>query len=377
MLLRPFLAAISTVLLGYGWNAPQDGIRRERIDAIVASAMAEQHIPGVALSVVKDGQVAYTKGYGQANVADNTPMTASTPVQVGSCTKTLTAVSVLMLYDHPEWITKPGISKLDLDGTLGSYLNDRPPFRLPEKWRGFTIRQVLSMTSGAPKGASNDLPWPQIIDQHQDEVSFSPPGSWYCYSNPGYMVLGELISQLSGKAYHEFVAEHIFRPLGMTSSRLPIGETLPPGVATGYHWNGSSFEPSWIRAPRSSFSSGALVTTAEDFGKWTQALMTGQLLSPDAYKQMLTPQEIRDGSAHFGLGWAVSRPDLGIFQKDGSVPGVSAFIACYKNQGIAVTVQTNQGDANVAEIARAVASEVAGVELTHPIPPPADCTPLN
>lgn len=345
------------------------------MDGVVNAALAEYHVPGISISIVRNGTVALTKGYGLSNVANATAMTPTTKLQIGSVTKTFTAVAVLMLVDNPSLITKAGITALDLDQPISAYVQSRGDFELPPKWASFTVRQLLSMTSGAPPASSQSLPWNEIIRHVGDHVSFAPAGSWYCYSNAGYMLLGALIQQLTGTAYPDFVQRHILSPLRMTSSFVATGTILPEEVAPGYDIDNGQITPATPRAPQSSFSSGAMVTTANDFAKWAQAMLAGNLISPASKTAMLTSATIRNGPAHFGLGWNVTEPQFGTFTKDGGLPGISAYIYVNGPKSIAVTVQANLSSVPVGRIAREVAEAYLGTTVAFPVAPPASCNP--
>lgn len=129
----------------------------------------------------------------------------------------------MRIYDDPSLIQKPGIKRLDFDKPITTYVSDTATFSLPDTWKGITVRELLAMASGIedfpPKIDTGTYTWEQIISQ---EVGPKPlkfyPGTGYCYSNPGYMLLGEVIQQLTQMDYGAFINQFIFGPFGMANT---------------------------------------------------------------------------------------------------------------------------------------------------------------
>ena len=134
--------------------------------------MAQDHIPGMAISVTYKGRVLLTKGYGSADLATGTPMTARTLMEVASVTKTITAEAVLLLVQDPRLIKEPGIRRLNLDAPISDYLKDQGAFHLPVTWDNVTTRELLNMSSGiAPPALDPQIPW-------YDVINASAPNNW-------------------------------------------------------------------------------------------------------------------------------------------------------------------------------------------------------
>ena len=190
-------------------------VRADPIDDYVAGELAKHHVPGIAIAVVKDGKPVKVKGYGLADVEHGVPVTADTVFQLASVTKQFTAAAVMLLVED---------GKLSLEDAVSKHVDD-----LPEAWRKVTVRQLLNHTSGIPNYTSSpdyermsfdDVKPEDVFKLVRDKPLEFEPGARHAYSNTGYYLLGMVIGHAGGKPYGQFVAERIFRPLGMDRSRL-------------------------------------------------------------------------------------------------------------------------------------------------------------
>lgn len=348
------------------------------IDQLVQQIQTQYHIAGLGVSVVQNGRVTLAKGYGLADVAGNRAVDANTPFEIGSCTKSFTTFALMRIVDDPSLIKKPGIGKLDLDQPAASYLVGSPNITMPSEWSAITVRQLLSMTSGIPDGSSNSQPWQTVVaDAAKKPLSFTP-GTGYCYSNPGFMVIGEIIQQLTGSDYATFMANQVFGPLGMTNTFIHLPSNTPANLATGYLWNGTAWAAQSPRSPLSSFSSGAVITTASDMATWLAALAGQKVLSASAYAQMWNPVLFPNGkSSQWGLGWNVeisTTPKYTIYRKDGGLPGYSAMMSIYVGDGVSVGLITNESGIPSGLIAAQIVAKVKGLaSVPNPPGPASDC----
>ncbi len=187
----------------------------DAVDAYIEGRMQKRHIPGVSIAIVQDGKVVRLKGYGFANVELSVPATENSVYQLASVTKMFTATAVMMLVED---------GKLGLDDKITDRLSDLPP-----AWKVVTVGQLLSHTSGIKsytsvrdfhKSARKDYSQREILDLVAKEPLEFAPGEKWSYSNTGYFLLGMLIEKVSGKPYGEFLSERIFKPLGMTQTRV-------------------------------------------------------------------------------------------------------------------------------------------------------------
>jgi len=335
------------------------------IDAYVRAEMDRLHIPGLALAVVKEGDVVYQQSYGLANVELKAPVTTDTVFQIQSITKTFTATAVMMLVEE---------GKVALDDPVGKYLDGTP-----ETWKPITLRHLLSHTSGI-KDFINEPTASLRIDVTEQEVfdATTPrplnftPGEKYAYSNTNYHLLAMIIRKVTGQSYADFLAERVFRPLGMDHTRVQDLSALIPGRAEGYLWRDDRLvHGQYIAQSILSYGGGGILSTATDLAKWDAALRTEKLLKKSTLEQMFTPATFNDGKkSTYGLGWGVGAYQGHRFvgHSGGHVTGFQSYIRRYLDDGLAVIVLVNQ---NGEGEPKSIAEHVVGM-VDPTLAPPAD-----
>src|SRR3954447_26657248 len=188
-----FLLGLILYVAPAAYGAPS-GQATGAVDQYVRAEMDRLHIPGLALAVVKDGDVVYQQSYGLANVELKVPVTGDTVFQIQSITKTFTAAAVMMLVEE---------GKVALDDPVGKYLDGTP-----ESWKPITLRHLLSHTSGI-KDFINEPTASLRIDVSEEDVfkATAPrplnftPGEKYAYSNTNYHLLAMILRKVTGKYY--------------------------------------------------------------------------------------------------------------------------------------------------------------------------------
>lgn len=286
--------------------APVSVVRAQSVssvDSIVDRWMAEHHLPGLAVAVVRDGSTVLARGYGTRDLAGLQAVTPSTPFQIASITKALTAVAVLQLVEA---------NRLSLEDRIGRHLP-----ALPQLWQPITVRQLLAHTSGIPSISAFDRPPCNPGRSPSDymrgdvlrEVSCLPlafaPGEQWAYGDTGYYLLGMLLSTLSGQTYESHMMKAVFEPAGMTDTRV---QRRPPleGVAEPTRWEGGRFSPVEPLDPMADEANGAIVSTVLDLARWDAALDRHRLVSKTTRDTMWTAVRLRDGVAPYGLGFGLT-----------------------------------------------------------------------
>ena len=271
--------------------------------ALVARWMAEHHLPGLALAVVRDRRLILARGYGTRDLGGTVPVTPETPFQIASITKALTAVAVLQLVEA---------GRVALDDPVGRHLSG-----LPEAWRLVTVRQLLAHTSGIPSISAFDRPpcdpqRAQADYQRGDvlrEIACLPlafaPGERWAYGDTGYYLLGLLLTAVSGQPYDAHMAARVFGPAGMTATRV---QRRPPlaGVAEPTRWENGRHLRVEPLDPMVDEANGAIVSTVLDLARWAAALDAHALVSAATRDTMWTPVALRDGVAPYGLGFGLT-----------------------------------------------------------------------
>ena len=329
----------------------------DTVDEFVRSEMQRQHVPGLSLLVAREGKIVRAQGYGQANVELQVPVKPETIFQSGSLGKQFTATAVMMLVEE---------GKIKLDVPITNYLKDAPA-----AWKQVTIRQLLSHTAGFtdyPKDFNfrKDYTEADLLKIVEGSPLAFPPGTKWTYSNLGYLTLGILIHQVTGKFYGDFLQQRIFQPVGMSTTRIISEADIIPNRAAGYRLvNGELKNQEWVSPSMNTTADGSLYFSILDLAKWDAALYTETLLKPSSFQQMWTVTKLSDGqpnSGHYGFGWSIeTKHGRRVVGHDGSWQGFEAHISRYIDDKLTVVVLTNLDGADPAKIA----DEVARVYLSE------------
>ncbi len=322
LFLLPFLFAL---IFNISLSA-QD--KAETIDQLMTEYVNLGMFNGSVL-VADDGKVIFEKGYGYADMEWEVPNTVDTKFELGSITKQFTAALILKLVEE---------GKLKLDDKVSDIL----PWYPAENGSRITIHQLLTHTSGIPnytdfpdfvaKRAAEKMTPEELVSTFSEKPLDFEPGSQFKYSNSGYVVLGAVIEQVTGKSYKDVLEEKILKPLGMTNSGYIDLEKITPKRARGYSNQFSHYSNAAYLDMSLPFSAGALYSTVEDLYKWDQALYGDKVLSDKSKEKMFTGY-VKDFRGKYGYGWDVGKEavdDKGdstaYISHGGSIFGFSSFI---------------------------------------------------
>ncbi|MBT2292295.1 beta-lactamase family protein [Paenibacillus albidus] len=209
-------------------------ILEKTVDPVVQQVMEAGHIPGTAVVVTLGDKIIYSKGYGFADVEQQSPVDpARTVMRIGSLTKTMTAVAVMQLVEQ-------GLLKLDQD--VNTYLDS---FEVPSySNQPITLHHLLTHTAGLDDpiykivSHSEKAAWPagSFLAQYFDQQPpVREPGKEFAYNNAGPGLAGYLIEQVSGSSLEEYMSEQIFKPLDMAHTSLLL-DTDGPNLAQSYEY---------------------------------------------------------------------------------------------------------------------------------------------
>jgi CubicO group peptidase (beta-lactamase class C family) len=310
------------------------------VDAVAQTSLREQGIPGMTIALAKNGTMLYVQGYGVSDLSTRQETQAGEVFEIGSITKQFTAALVMKLQEQ---------GQLHVDDPVAAYL---PEYKFPS---AITLRMLLTHTSGLADFTN----FPQLGEWVKHGVSEATvltavsqaplqfqPGTQYAYSNSNFFALGTIIEKLTGQSYAADLDQYLFQPLGLMHTYY----ALPPAdqSASGYTNTGAGLVPAILWDRSAAFAAGALSSNVFDLVAWDQALINGEVVSPDSFKAMTTSNgfEIPGGGSYgFGLGlWSFNnRP---IIWHNGQIGGFTAETAVFLDSGFAVVVLTNDQDAD-------------------------------
>ena len=261
---------ILAFLLAAGQVSTQvpEGELSKKFDPMIERGIADNHMPGLAIGIVMDGKLVYSKGFGQATLGPNGPkVTPDTVFHMASITKPFVATAIMQLVEA---------GKIGLDDPILKYL---PYFRLNDKrYPTLTIKQFVTHTSGMPD--VDDYEWDKprydegslerYVRSLKDQKLIFDPGTRWAYSNMAFEVLADVIAKASGQSFEDYVSQHILIPVGMTHSTLLKEKTDAKTLASGYT-KAKDGIPGPIKAypyNRPHNASSDLMSSVNDMARW-------------------------------------------------------------------------------------------------------------
>ena len=316
----------------------------QKASADINGALKKTGAPSVSVVIIQDGEVAFSKAFGKADLARNRAAEPGTRYAVGSISKQFTVAAILLLQEE---------GRLSLDDKVAKFFPDLT------QANQITIRQVLSHTAGYEDFAPQDYLIPEwthpttsaaILEKWAKKPLNFDPGTRWQYSNTGYVLAGSIVEKVAGKPLVAFLREKILGPLGMSSAgdcndhsaadatpytRFALGSPRPVGREAKGWYDGA----------------GELCMAAPDLAKWDIAFLQHKLLSPSSYEHFTREVHLQNGDVtHYALGLSV-RDFRGIpmLSHGGEVSGFLALDEMFPTRNGAVIILSNEDGIRLIE----------------------------
>ncbi|MBN1225031.1 MAG: serine hydrolase [Candidatus Aminicenantes bacterium] len=308
--------------------------------------------PGVALAVIHNGEIIYERGYGMANLEQNVPITPETVFRIGSTSKQFTAACIAILSLQ---------GKIALDDDIRKYIPELPAYGTP-----ITVRHLVHHTSGLRDylvleyltgKTDDDFYTPEdtvAMIARQKELNFKP-GDEHLYCNSGYLLMGVIVSRVSGKSLNTFAQEHIFKPLGMKNTHFHDDYTMiVKKRADGHAKSEDGFKIN--NTTLNHVGDGGVFTTVEDLYLWDQAF-TNYKLGKDLMDLLHQTGVLNDGKKlEYAFGLNVSEyKGLKFVAHGGAFVGFRADMIRFPEQKFSVICLANLGIIYPSKLCRQVA----------------------
>jgi len=359
------------------------------LDKALEQERVAQDVPGIAVGVVIDGELAYAKGFGVVDPATKAVPDADTVYRIGSISKSFTGLALLSLRDD-------GV--LGLDDPLARWLPEANKLVYPTRDdRPITLRQLAQHTSGLPRDGAFDM------EANPDEATVlgslaritldRSPGLQSVYSNLGFGLLGIVVSHAAKQSLHDVIVSRIFKPLGMTSSGWDVA-SLPAGhVAPTFGPDGHPKPPARLGAVD---GAGGIYSSVRDMARYAGFLLaaypprddddrgpirratireaqhSGFALEPHVSRKPGDPSIDLDASS-YGFGWVRQQScTTDQIWHNGAIDSYRAELALRTSSGVGVIVLTNFGMADTNAFARRaleVLDATGAMKPREPAPP--------
>jgi CubicO group peptidase (beta-lactamase class C family) len=349
-------AAVLFLLLTAAFASAQPNL-----DDVVARAMKEFNVPGIAVGVIQDGTVAVAKGYGVRRLGDPAPVDEKTLFGIASNTKAFTAAALAILADA---------KKIDWDQRVIDVL---PGFQMSDPYvtREMRVRDLLVHRSGLALGAGDLMYFPDstltagdVLHRLRHVPLTYTFRSRYAYDNILYVVAGAVIEQASGMPWAQFIRERILSPLEMSRTYTLLSE-VPPGanIASPHALEDGVLRPIQPTTFNSAAPAGSLVSSVEDMFRWVRMQLaqgeysSGRLFSATQSNEMWTPhifipiparrpaelEPLRPNFQAYALGWSTYdfRGER-IVHHTGGLNGMVTRVTLVPSRKLGIVVLTNQ-----------------------------------
>jgi CubicO group peptidase (beta-lactamase class C family) len=330
-------------------------------DAIYKNYAAENHFPSIAYGIIADGKLIHSGSYGEANLNAKQAASTKTLYRIASMTKSFTAMAILKLRDEGKLsLQDPAAKYMPSLNDIHYLTNDSPLI---------TIQDLMTMSAGFPE----DNPWgdrqledsdEDLIKLIQEGLSFSnAPGLQYEYSNLGFAMLGNIITQLSGMPYQQYISEQILKPLQMNDTEWEYTNVPATQLALGYHWVNDQWQEEPILHDGAFGAMGGLISSIEDFSKYVAFHLAAWPPRNDPETGPVKRSTVREmhqlwrvhqnspgndaygpvvfGYA-YGLGWRKDARGILRIAHSGGLPGYGSEWRIYPDYGIGVVSFSNR-----------------------------------
>jgi CubicO group peptidase (beta-lactamase class C family) len=365
-----------SITVGFSQEGKKDYTEAFKLVEVWLEAQKDfDNLPSLTAIVIEDQEVLWSGAVGLANVEKNIKAEASTLCSICSISKLFTSVAIMKLYDE---------GKLRLDDRVSDLL---PAYELEQKYPEsgpITIRTLLTHSSGLPREAAYpywtgpDFPFPtkvQIDSKLSEQETLYPASTYFQYSNLGLTLLGEIVEEISGVPYDEYVLQNILKPLGLKDTRTELPEQLYGNeLAIGYSAmarNGKREKVNFFQAngikPAAGFSSN--VQDLGKFASWQFRLRdttVTEILRPSTIKYMQNVHWTNpDWKTTWGLGFVVYKGSDGNtwVGHGGSCPGYRSTLQIDLKNKRAYSVMINANGTNPAKYANGINAIIKKVKI--------------
>ncbi|PWL37868.1 D-alanyl-D-alanine carboxypeptidase [Flagellimonas aquimarina] len=317
----------------------------KRYDAMLHNLVADKKVPGLAVTILKQGKMLLERGYGYASLEEKVKVTPEEAVfRIASISKCITGIALAKMVE--EMI-------VDLDASFYDYV----PY-YPKKEFDFTLRHLASHTAGIRgyRGKEYALNKPysikESIQAFKDDPLVFEPGKGYLYNSFDFVLLSLAMQEASGIVFEEYVKEKVLDPLGMMNTFSPQSSKMKlKNIVECYSKTAIGFKNSVPVNNYFKLAGGGYLSTSRDISKLGQAILEKKLVRPEIWDEILASQTVNGKPTYYGLGFQVSQDGLGrhyVGHVGNSVGAYSNFFV-YPKEEMVISILINCTDPKVQE----------------------------
>lgn len=309
----------------------------EAIEEMIKAEMKEQSLVGLSVAIGIDGKLAWTKGFGLADLENDVPATEHTVYRMASISKPVTAAAVMQLAEQ---------KKIDLDAPIVTYIPSWPE----KKWP-VTTRQLLTHQGGIRHYVRSDnmnntkayATATEALEYFADDPLIAEPGTRHSYSSYGYNLLGAIVEGASDMPFVDYVAGNVLTAAGTESMQDDSQSRIIKHRAQGYRKVDGEIRNSMLVDISYKVGGGGFCATAADLVRFAHAMQAGKIVKPESRDLMWTPQKTRLGAdTDYGFGWGIAQRDGNkIVRHGGAQARVRTNLVYFVDDGLAVAAMCN------------------------------------
>lgn len=295
-------------------------------------------VAGLSAAVGREGKVIWAEGFGFADVVSKKPVTTATRFRIGSVSKPITAVGLMLLVEQ---------GKLDLDADIHKYVTD-----FPDKGAVITTRELAGHLAGIRhyKGAEFLLnkPYPTVrasLRIFEDDPLLSKPGEKYFYSSYGYNLISAVMEPAAKEDFLSYMERAVFAPLKLTNTCADrAGAVMAERTKFYVAKAGGGFNDAPPVDNSYKWASGGFLSTPSDLVRFGEALLQPGFLKQESLTAMFTAQKTTDGKpTTYGIGWEVHHDREGrrVWMHTGGSVGGTSVLMLYPDSGTALAITAN------------------------------------
>lgn len=324
-------------------------------DMLLKKLIDEKRVPGLAISVRKNNNIYFQKGYGFADLEQKTLINPEKSIfRVASVSKPIAATALAAMVAD---------GQIDLDASFYDYV---PYF--PKKKYDFTLRQLAGHTAGIRgyRGTEYGLNLPlnirESLSLFQDDDLLFEPGTQYLYTSYGWVLISLAMEEVSKMPFADYVEKKVLRPYGLKNTFAEVPEKAVPNMVGFFSRNKWGFRKAIPVDNRYKLAGGGYLSTAADISRFGQVFLEVAFRKSPVISQFLTAEAIGESSTYYGLGWQVSRHKEGrsYFGHIGNGVGGYAVFYVYPEHDMVFSILINCTNPEVQDVLEEVISLLLG-----------------
>ncbi len=341
--MKRIIASLMLLLTSMGFSQHIDNPTQQKVSTAKKKAknfLKKQHIPGMAITVSKQGEIIWSEGFGYGKRKPTVPINPSnTLFRIASISKSITAVMLAKLMDD---------QLIDIDSSIYNYLPDYPRMAYD-----FTPRQLGGHLAGIRKATNDEfesnkrMTITEGLDLFKNDPLLFEPQTQYFYNSFDYVLLSEVMQKAANKDFYGMVRDSILIPLKMDNTTLDASNAVPPNTTDFFRKKRILCNPV---ANEYKVAGGGFLSTSEDITRFGHEIISPTLISTASLSQLVTSQRLSNGNrTGYGIGFSVEQTPHNTprYYHTGGGVGASTILLIYPEEDVVITILTNKSNVDI------------------------------